>query len=479
MAEQVRLPQQGNSVESCILLEWRKQVGDAVAIGEVVCEVETDKASFEVESTAAGVLLAHHADEGAEVAVMAPLCSVGRAGEAVVEPAAAPETPEPSTDAPPASTDAPSVASAPMASTSTPPVSSAPLASTAAPSTASAPAPLPPQPTVPERTAPLPPQPTEPVRAEGAGGVSPRARLRAQELGVAVHAIVGSGPANRVIERDVVTAADGSRPPESERRAAASGADAPSADAEPEQPQAQPGAARTELPVRGIRKVIAERMLDSLQRTAQFTLHAHADARALLSFRRRLKTHGESWGIERIGVNDLLMAVCAKTLPDYPALNAHFLDDRIVQFGGVDLGFAVDTARGLLVPTIRGAHLLSLRRLSAAARELATRVVAGKATNEDLAEATFTCSNLGAIGVAGFTPVLNPPQVAILGLGAIEPRAIADHYDEHGEARGVRHVPHIALSLTIDHRAVDGAPAARFLAELCRRIAAVDLVLAG
>ena len=445
MAEQVCLPQQGNSVESCILLEWRKQVGDAVAIGEVVCEVETDKASFEVESTAAGVLLAHHADEGAEIAVMAPLCSVGRAGEAVVEPAAVPDTPEPSK-------------SAPLASTSAPPVSSAPSASTAASPS---------------------PQPTVPERADGAGGVSPRARLRAEELGVGVHAIVGSGPANRVIERDVVTAADGSPPPESERRAAASGADAPSADAEPEQPQAQPGAARTELPVRGIRKVIAERMLDSLQRTAQFTLHAHADARALLSFRRRLKTHGESWGIERIGVNDLLMAVCAKTLPDYPALNAHFLDDRIVQFGGVDLGFAVDTARGLLVPTIRGAHLLSLRCLSAAARELATRAVAGKATNEDLAEATFTCSNLGAIGVAGFTPVLNPPQVAILGLGAIEPRAIADHYDEHGEARGVRHVPHIALSLTIDHRAVDGAPAARFLAELCRRIAAIDLVLAG
>lgn len=443
MAEQVRLPQQGNSVESCILLEWRKQVGDAVAIGEVVCEVETDKASFEVESTAAGVLLAHHADEGAEIAVMAPLCSVGRAGEAVVEPAATPETPEPS--APPASTAAPSVSSAPSASTAAPPSS----------------------------------RPTVPERADGAGGVSPRARLRAQELGVGVHAIVGSGPANRVIERDVVTAADGSRPPESERRAAASGADAPSADAAPEQHRAQPGAARTELPVRGIRKVIAERMLDSLQRTAQFTLHAHADARALLSFRRRLKTHGESWGIERIGVNDLLMAVCAKTLPDYPALNAHFLDDRIVQFGGVDLGFAVDTARGLLVPTIRGAHLLSLRRLSAAARELATRAAAGKATNEDLVEATFTCSNLGAIGVAGFTPVLNPPQVAILGLGAIEPRAVADHYDEHGEARGVRHVPHIALSLTIDHRAVDGAPAARFLAELCRRIAAIDLVLAG
>ena len=451
MAEQVRLPQQGNSVESCILLEWRKQVGDAVAIGEVVCEVETDKASFEVESTAAGVLLAHHADEGAEIAVMAPLCSVGRAGEAVATPEAAPKTPEPSTDAP-------SAASAPLASTATPPVSSAPAASADAPPSS---------------------QPTVPERADGAGGVSPRARLRAEELGVGVHAIIGSGPANRVIERDVVTAADGSRPPESERRAVASGAAAVSATAEPEQPQAQPGAARTELPVRGIRKVIAERMLDSLQRTAQFTLHAHADARALLSFRRRLKTHGESWGIERIGVNDLLMAVCAKTLPDYPALNAHFLDDRIVQFGGVDLGFAVDTARGLLVPTIRGAHLLSLRRLSAAARELATRAVAGKATNEDLAEATFTCSNLGAIGIAGFTPVLNPPQVAILGLGAIEPRAIADRYDEHGEAEGVRHVPHIALSLTIDHRAVDGAPAARFLAELCRRIAAIDLVLAG
>lgn len=452
MAEQVLLPQQGNSVESCILLQWRKQVGDTVALGEVICEVETDKASFEVESTAAGTMLAHHAAEGDEVAVMAPLCSVGQDGEQIAESASATAALEP--------------AAKPEQTGAAPTQPPAAVASTAA--------------SAPQAAAALPA-----ADSNGAGNASPspRAALRAEELGVSLQGIAGSGPGGRVIERDVVAAANGPLTPQAAAPASAANRSAADGDATRQVPGAPaehhtPAAAQTELPLRGIRKVIAARMLASLQQTAQFTLHAYADARALIAFRARLKTHGESLGMERVSINDLIMVACARTLPDYPALNAHLLEDRIVQFGGVDMGFAVDTERGLLVPTIRAADQLSVGQLGRAARELAARAAAGKASNEDLAEATFTCSNLGASGVQGFTPVLNPPQVAILGIGGIELRAVTDRYDEHGEAHDVRHVPHIALSLTIDHRAVDGAPAARFLAELCRRIAAIDLVLA-
>lgn len=460
MAEQVLLPQQGNSVESCILLQWRKQVGEAVALGEVICEVETDKASFEVESTAAGVMLAHHAAEGDEVAVMAPLCSVGQDGEQVAAQAAATPAPKPEQAA---AVPAPTVEPAQPTPVAAPGPSRPPAVASASQAAIAHPA----------------------AASNGADNASPspRAKLRAAELGVGLPGIVGSGPGGRVIERDVVAAANGQLTPQAASTVAAthdSAADATATHQVPAAPTTQhsPAAAQTELPLRGIRKVIAARMLASLQQTAQFTLHAYADARALIAFRARLKTHGESLGMERISINDLVMVACARTLPDYPALNAHLLDDRIVQFGGVDMGFAVDTERGLLVPTIRAAHRLSVGELGRSARELATRAAAGKASSEDLADATFTCSNLGASGVQGFTPVLNPPQVAILGIGGIELRAVTDRYDEHGEAQEVRHVPHIALSLTIDHRAVDGAPAARFLAELCRRIAAIDLVLA-
>ena len=289
MAEQVLLPQQGNSVESCILLQWHKQVGDTVALGEVICEVETDKASFEVESTAAGTMLAHHAAEGDEVAVMAPLCSIGQDGEQIAESAPATSAPEP--EAKPEQAGA---------APTQPPAAVAPVAAS-----------------VPQAATALPA-----ADSNGAGNASPspRAKLRAEELGVGLQGIAGSGPGGRVIERDVVAAANGQLTPQAVGTAAAphgSPADdtdtatrqVPAAPAE----QHAPAAAQTELPLRGIRKVIAARMLASLQQTAQFTLHAYADARALIAFRARLKTHGESLGMERISINDLVMVACART----------------------------------------------------------------------------------------------------------------------------------------------------------------------
>ena len=160
-----------------------------------------------------------------------------------------------------------------------------------------------------------------------------------------------------------------------------------------------------------------------------------------------------------------------RLLPAHPEMNAHFLGDRILRFAGVDLALAVDTPRGLMVPVIRDAGALSLRAISTEAKRLATACLEGKVSPEELAGGTFTLTNLGALGIESFTPVLNTPQVGILGVGGIQLRPV------QGKG-GVEFVPHIGLSLTINHQAVDGAPGARFLGELAKSLSAIDVALA-
>ena len=226
------------------------------------------------------------------------------------------------------------------------------------------------------------------------------------------------------------------------------------------------------IPVKGVRKVIADRMLQSLQTTAQLTLHASADARALQALRARLKASPEAMGLRGVTINDLVLLAVARTLPQFPSLNALFTGDAIHQHKHVQLGVAVDTPRGLMVPVVRSADTLSLRQLSTEAKRLANACLNGKVLPDEINGGTFTVTNLGAFGVEMFTPVLNPPQVAILGVCNIQPKPV----EVDGE---VRFVPHIGLSLTINHQVVDGAPAARFLQALGQAIAAIDLVLAG
>jgi pyruvate dehydrogenase E2 component (dihydrolipoamide acetyltransferase) len=221
-----------------------------------------------------------------------------------------------------------------------------------------------------------------------------------------------------------------------------------------------------------VRKVIAERMLQSLQTTAQLTIHASADARVLQALRRRFKESPEAMGLRGITINDLVLFAVARTLPAHPALNALFNGTEIHQYRSVHLGVAVDTPRGLMVPVIRAAETLSLRQLSTEARRLAAACLENKITPDELTGGTFTVTNLGAFGVESFTPVLNPPQVAILGVCTIQPKAV----EMDGE---VQFIPHIGLSLTINHQVVDGAPAARFLQALGQAIAAIDLLLVG
>lgn len=415
MAIPVILPRQGQSVETCAIVGWKKRVGDAVRTGEVICEVETDKASFEIESPADGTLLAIYHEAGSQVPVLATLAAIGTPGEKVEPPASL-------------------AAGAPMA------------AATAAGASAG-------------RTVPAAPvAPPAPTPAPGARiAASPRAKAFAAANAMPLAGIPGTGPGGRIIERDVKQALAAGRKPAAAPRT---------------QPAARvPSGSVREIKVTGVRRLIAERMLASLTTTAQLTLNSSADARALQEFRARFKESPEAMGLRGVTINDMVLFAVSRALLQHQDLNAHFTGDAIRQFADVDLGFAVDTPRGLIVPVIRSAGALGLRAVSAEAGRLATACREGRVTPDELAGGTFTVTNLGGLGVESFTPVLNPPQVGIIGIGSIVPRAT------QGADGSISFIPQIGLSLTINHQAVDGAPGARFLQTLSGLIARFDLLL--
>ena len=395
MAEKVIMPRQGQSVETCLILAWKKKVGEKVSEGEVLCEVETDKAAFEVEAPVSGTVLKIFFQEGEDVAVLALIALIGEPGEKLAE---APEAP-------------------------TPPGHSLEGVSEAA-------------------------GPAGPSKADKTGPqrISPRARNLAKEKGLDITGLAGTGPGGRILERDVRLALAGGRGP-----AAVGG---PSL------------VGVTEIPVKGIRKLIAERMSASLQNTAQLTMSAQAEAERLLAFRERLSS------VDKLSINDLVLYAVARTLPGFKHLNAHFLGDKILVFDQIHLGFAVETPRGLMVPVIRNAHTLTLREIGAEKRRLAEACLKGKISPDELTGGTFTVTNLGVFNIESFTPLLNPPQVAVLGVCSVQPRPVLSPVGGK-----VRFVPHLGLSLTIDHQAVDGTPAARFLNQLARSIANFDLLL--
>lgn len=464
MAEAVILPKQGNSVESCLIMAWKKQVGEAVQQGDVLVEVETDKAVVEVPSPADGTLLAQFFAAGDEVPVMTTIAVVGAAGEDAG--GFAPGRAQPMQDAPTSQGERaearPDAAASQVAPRRTTPPASAPAA--------------------------------------GPLFVSPRARALAERYGVDLRTVTPSGPDGRVIERDVqaVLAAQQPLTPAARERAAqgdvvvpakgsgiggrvtvadlqAAPPEAPTqpASAEAAEPEPEPDAADyTEIPVRGIRKTIAERMLASTQQTASVTLNTSADARALQAYRQRLKHSDSRLGLQHITLNDLLMFAVSRVLLDYPNVNATYAEGVIRQYSAVHLGFAVDTERGLLTPVIRNAHTLSLRALAEESSRLQHAIKGNKITPDELSGATFTVSNLGSLGIETFNPIINPPQVAILGVGSINLKPVQHNGGD------VQFIPHLHLSLTIDHRMIDGAPGARFLRAVTQALENIDLWLA-
>ena len=286
------------------------------------------------------------------------------------------------------------------------------------------------------------------VPAPGAS-YSPRARRFADEHNFHPASVIGSGPNGRILEQDL-------------REIYYNGAPIPVASA----PQRAPEPSSPPKPAKPatLRDKIARRMRESLSTTAQYTLNTTAPAGGLLALRARIKKSATPL----ININDLVAWCTIQALLKTPSLNAEYIDGRLTPHTNVNLGFACDTPRGLLVPVIHNAHQLSPAALAAAAKDLAASAVHGNINPDNLSGATFTISNLGNLGIESFTPLLNPPQVAILGIGAIELKPIRS-------AKGViEFIDAIFLSLTCDHQVIDGAPGARFLQTLRDEIENVE-----
>lgn len=423
MATPIIMPRQGQSVESCIITTWAKKVGDEVKVGDTLFSYETDKSSFDEVATVAGTLLAVFAEEGDEVPCLQNVCVIGNKGEDTSSFAPGGEAPK----AAPAKEEAPA-----------PVKEEAPVAT------------------------PKVATPTVTTNTEGRVFISPRARSLAEGAGVDYTKATPTGPEGRIIERDIEALLDkGVEEGAPLATAETASAAAPSSDAEYE-----------DIKLSNVRKTISKAMHNSLTNAAQLTINASFDATKIQAYRAGVKANGEAMGLANITLNDIVVFATAKTLVDFKELNSLFLDDKIRTYKDVHMGIACDTDRGLLVPTVRNANKLTLNELSKQAKALINEAKEGHINPDKLSGASFTVTNLGSFGVTSFTPVINLPQVAILGVCGIETKVRAG---ANGEP--VLY-PAMGLSLTIDHRAVDGAPAAKFLKTLSKNLENFDQLLA-
>ncbi|MBE6976651.1 MAG: 2-oxo acid dehydrogenase subunit E2 [Ruminococcaceae bacterium] len=396
------MPKAGITVESCIIGEWLKQVGDQIKIGDILFTYETDKASFECESTAEGELLAIFYGEGDEVPCMENVCAVGPHGEPTdcLKPGAVVEVAE-------------VVAAAPAAVAAEVPA----------------------------------------AEIKPGAPVSPRAAKLAKAAGVDASLAAGTGPNGRIIERDV-------------QKLIAQGVPAKAAAV-----AAAPETEFEDIKFSGIRRAISKSMHTSLSTMAQLTHNTSFDATAILNYRKALKAAGGEYA--GITLGDIVLYAVSRTLKNHPDLNANMLDDNSIRrFNHVNLGVAVDTPRGLMVPTIFHADEMSLLEISKAVKELAAECRDGAINPDKLSGGSFTVSNLGNLGVESFTPVINPPQTGILGVCGTTDRV------RKAADGSIEIYPAMGLSLTYDHRAVDGTPAARFQQELGKNLEQFTTLLA-
>ena len=413
MANAVIMPKAGITVESCIIGTWEKKVGDAVKVGDILFTYETDKASFECESTEEGTLLEIFFQDGDEVPCLMNVCAVGAPGEdcSALRPAGG--------EAPAAQEEA---AAEPV-----------------------------------KEAAPVQ-APVATVSNGDKTAISPRAKKLAERGGVDASMATPTGPNGRIIERDVRALMD---------NPAAAQAAAPAAAA----PQAVMENEYEDIKFSGIRRAISKSMHTSLSTMAQLTHNTSFDATGILAYRKQLKNaEGDYAGIT---LGDIVLYAVSRTLLNHPDLNANMLDDSSIRrFKHVNLGVAVDTPRGLMVPTIFNADTMSLLEISKAVKELAAQCREGNISPDKLSGGSFTVSNLGNMGVESFTPVINPPQTGILGVCGTTDRV------RRGKDGNIEIYPAMGLSLTYDHRAVDGTPAARFQKELCQNLENFTTLLA-
>lgn len=430
MANLAIMPRQGQSVESCIITAWHKKKGDKVAEGDILYSYETDKSAFDEQSLFTGTLLEVFVKEGDVVPCLDPVCIIGEEGEDI--------------------------------SALMPAGESAPAPEKAAE-----------EPVIEEKAAPVQ---TGSVDASERIKISPRAKALALRSGADLTKVVPTGPNGRIIERDINALLDagcktaisaveaflrGEKPVVSE--------DVAEESAPVEKVYTAPDFGEyEEVPMSGVRKAISRSMHSSLSEMAQLTLNSSFDATALMNYRAKLKAASEAVGLPKISLNDMIMYAVSRTLIKFPDVNATLKDDKIRKYKHANLGLAVNTDRGLYVPTIFGADTMTLAGIAEADKAAAAKTKDGTISPDEMSGGTFTVTNLGVYGIESFTPVINPPQVAILGVCAVTNRLKAD-----GSV-----YPAMGLSLTFDHRALDGAPAAAFLKDLCVSLENFDLLLA-
>ncbi|MGA1667848.1 MAG: 2-oxoglutarate dehydrogenase, E2 component, dihydrolipoamide succinyltransferase [Candidatus Nanopelagicales bacterium] len=435
----VVLPPLGESVTEGTVTRWLKKVGDTVAADEPLVEVSTDKVDTEIPAPAGGIVLAIRVPEDATVAVGAELAVIGDAGALDAAPAVAP--PAPAVAAP-----APAASPAP------------------APAAPAAPAPAAPAPAAPAPAAPAAsaaPAPTDDDEAY----VTPLVRKLAAEKGVDLATVSGTGVGGRIRKQDVLAAA--------ERAAAPAPAPAASAPASPAAsaptPTTQPSVRGTTQPLSRLRKVIAERMVESLQVSAQLTTVVEVDVTRIAQLRDRAKGDFEAREGVKLTFLPFFAKAAVEALASFPTLNASIdvAAGTVTYHGEVNLGVAVDTDRGLLAPVVRDAGDLSVAGLARRITDLADRTRTNKVSPDELSGGTFTITNTGSRGALFDTPIINQPQVAILGTGSVVKRPVVIS-DGGSDVIAIRSM--VYLALTYDHRLVDGADAARFLSAVRNRL---------
>ncbi|SDT70244.1 dihydrolipoamide acetyltransferase family protein [Jiangella sp. DSM 45060] len=414
----ILMPRLSDTMEEGVVSAWRKQVGDEVHAGDILVEIETDKAVMEHEAYEDGVLGEILVKEGDTAPIGAPIARLVGAGEPVGGSA-------------PATAPAPAAAAEPAPAAEPEPVQAAPAP--AAPATPAAPAVT--------------------TRADGERILSsPLARRDARDLGVDLATVAGSGPGGRIIRADVAKAA----------------AAAPAAPAAPASTPAAPAAATVTpaveetdelIPLTSIRKTIARRLTESMQSSPHFYVTKTVDAGPLSDLRAQLNERLVAADKKKVSVNDIIVRAVAVVLRDHPVVNSSYTPEAIVQHGRIHVGIAVATETGLVVPVIRDADTKSLTSISAETRELAGKARDRKLGLDEMTGGTFTVSNLGMYGIDHFTAVVNPPEAAILAVGAVR----SEPGVKDGELAVVRKM---TMTLSSDHRVIDGAKAAEFVRDL-------------
>ncbi len=402
MPNYIEMPKLSDTMTEGTLVKWLKKEGDAVAMDEAIAEVETDKATMEMQSFDEGILHKIYVKEGEAVPLGAKLALLLAEGE---EPPADADT------APPTAGDSPFEEVRDEAKDETPDTDNGSASS--------------------GKTS------GDRIKA------SPLAKKIAEEKGVDLTGVSGSGPGGRIVKKDVLSADGGEKAP-----------------ATPATRPAAPAGEDQRLPLSGMRRVIADRLLESKTSIPHFYLHIEVDAAPLMAARKQINADAEKSGGNKYTVNDFVLKAAVKAATVVPAVNASFDGDAIIQYGDVHLAVAVAVDQGLVTPVIRGAQHLSFEEISVAMKELAEKARTKKLSPAEMQGGTMTISNLGSYGIDFFDAIINPPQSLILSVGAIVKKPVVNERDEI--VPGLR----LNIGLSGDHRVVDGAVGAEYLAAL-------------